>query len=164
MGKSYTVGVRTITAEKEQLEKVVAKMTENNSCLIKLSEIQQKVIEQWKHLYYSKPTNVKPAASNYDCMKSLCPIDHKKFNFVRLNSTSEVPVPVPKPNLIKKEDTFFSRMTQVVDELQHKYGLPSKSLSAVAVTKKQAVQTSRKVFKLKYFHKYTLPDFHKGFS
>ena len=58
MGKTWTVGVRTITAEKEQLKKVVAKLTENNRCLLKLSEIQQKVIEQWKHLYYSKPTTV----------------------------------------------------------------------------------------------------------
>ena len=142
MGKTWTVGVRTLTAEKEQLEKVVAKLKDKNIWFIKLSDIQQKVIEKWKHLYFSKPV-----VSSYVCSKSLCPIDHKKFNFVKLNNTPEVPVPVAKPNLIKKEDTFFSRMTKVVDKLQHKYGLPSKSLSAVAVTKKQAVQTSRKVFK-----------------
>ena len=142
MGKTWSLGVRTLTAHNEQLKKVVTKMKKKVEWLLKETSVQSQVIGQLQRLYSSKP-----AVANYSCNKLSCKINHAKFNLVRLKSLEVSAVPVAKPNLIKKEDTFFSRMTQVVDELQHKYGLPSKSLSAVAVTKKQAVQTSRKVFK-----------------
>ena len=101
MGKTWTLGVRTLTAQNEQLNKLVSNMKNKVDWLIKETSVQKQVIGQLRQLYSSKPT-----VATYSCSNSLCRINHAKFNLVKVISPKVSAVIVDKRNFHEKEETW----------------------------------------------------------
>ena len=59
-------------------------------------------------------------------------MQYRSFNLLRVKSPKLSAVQSAKPNSVKTEDLFFSPMSNVVDKLQQKYRLRSKSLTQTA--------------------------------